>query len=490
MSEWVDIPLAVTQGEDGSTYVSDAELSNLMLKRNPPGARRPFHVANTPCIKMPVVDFTAVGSGAIRGMCHSLDGTDKLWVIRGTGIHYLLAGAWTTVPVGTMPGTGPCRMVDADTHIVAVDGTNARAITTSESFACSRANFSDVTYQDGITLYTETGTNSLYASNVDDPITINALNFTTVDALAGSLVGVISDHREVYAFKTDSIEHYYNTGGSGFPFTRSSPGLIETGVLLLGVLTIVKLNNTIFWLGNDRRVYSMHGNRPTPISTPWVEKYLETATAQGVTIYGSAFLHDGVQYYCLSGFNNTAGTAKEALVCNLETGLWHRWGSSLVASGGYTGVLIVSVVGLPAVGAGLASVGVYLGANSASNKGIVYLVDAGTFTDAGDTTAHSPTSAVPTRTMTVPQVDYGGVRAFMPEIYLDMQKTSASGTCSLQVSDDGGSSYSTAVSGTATNPRTRWHRLGSFFQRILRFTFVINSRMAIMGVRARIDVGE
>ena len=78
----------------------------------------------------------------------------------------------------------------------------------------------------------------------------------------------------------------------------------------------------------------------------------------------------------------------------------------------------------------------------------------------------------------------------MPELCLDMQKPSTAGTITLQWSDDGGLSYTTGVTNTGANQRTRFQRLGSFYQRIIRLTFLIASRIAIMGVRARIEVGE
>lgn len=476
MSEWIDIPLATQVGKEvatGASYVSDAELVNLMLKANPQGTRAPFHIASTPGL---VAFGTIPSTGRIRGVCTRYDGA--VFVIQGTDIFYstLNMGGWTMVPIGNMPGTSPCRMVDAKTHIVAVDGTNARAITTAQSFACSRGNFSDVAYQDGYAIFTETGSNSLYTSNLDNPVTISALDFTTVDALAGNLVGVISDHREVYAFKQESIEHYYNAGGAGFPFVRSSPGVLEKGCWPDGRLTIAKLENSVLWVGSDLRVYMMRGYQPEAISTPWVERFLDASVHHNGTpyedvLYGSAFYHDGVPYYLLSNLNDpvTEG-AKVSLVCNLQARLWHKLKHAAIDE--------------------VASVFPFVGNGGNEHLAIAVGNLAGEMV-AGRLDAETPTelSSNLTRAITLPQVSAGSVRSFMPEIYMDMQKTT-DGTLTLTWSDDGGATYTSGVTATMTTPRARWQRLGAFFQRILRFTITASaSKIAIMAVRARIDAG-
>jgi hypothetical protein len=494
MAQWVDIPLAVTHGKhdaDGASYVSDVELVNLMLRENPPGSRTPFHIAQVPALSTLSNEIT--GTGLIRGLCFQRE-TGALFMVRGTTVYYKAptSGPWTAVPTGTMPGTEWCRMIDAGTHIVAVDGTNARAITTLESFACSRGNFSDVTYQDGYTIFTEEGSNSLYVSDLDDPTTIGALNFTTVDATPGDCVGVVSDHRELFVFKTGSIEYYQNAGISGFPFVRSSPGIIERGtyniqgsVSKYGRATIAKYDNAIFWVGDNLRVYRMQGYQPVAISTPQVERFIdrwldETSGGTNRRLFGTAFVLDGDTYYALSGL--TENTGLTTLVCDVKRGVWHRRESPLNSG---AGVSITHAVEIHEISSSRPLRKVIVAAiNQAGTVGGLHYLDV-------EGTNDSNASSQTTRTMTLPQfAPGGGRRTFMPELYLDMQKASTSGTLSLQWSDDGGANYNSAVSGTATLARVRWQRLGSFFQRVFKFTFEIASKLQIMGVRARVEVGE
>lgn len=499
MSEWVDIPLAVGQAEDspgGASYVTDAELVNLQFKENPPGSRAPYHIASVPTLKATAISGpTTPGTGVGRGLCRTTNGT--LFVIMGTTCYYSTDNGSNWTSIGTMTGSSFCRMVDAGTHVVAVDiaGGNTRCFTTAAVFTPSRENFQDVAYQDGYTIYAERGSDSVYVSSLDDPTTIGALDFTTVDSTPGNVLGLISDHREVFAYKSLSTEHYFNAGGSGFPFQRSSPGLMERGLLnaldsYQGQLTISKHENAIFWAGDDYRVYLMRGNQPQVISTPWVERFLSsqnTSIDNGV-MFGFVCSLDGSAYYMLSGAFEDANPKRYiTLVYDIRTGLWHKrrapmpWNSSTVTQGWY----LTHSASVIDTGSGWPRVFVLAnGSTLVTQTGKIFEFDP---TGTNDSDADAQT----TRTMTMPQYSPApGRRTFMPELYLDMQKASAAGNVTLTWSDDGGSTFTSGTTSAANVPRVRWQRLGSFYQRILRFTFSIASRLAIMGVRARVEVGE
>ncbi len=489
MAEWVDIPLATQQAKEAAgisststSYVSEAELVNLRFARNPPGTRTAFYVRNTDGLGAD----TGPGSGIVRGLCRSSDG--KIWAIRGTTAYYSSDGGqnWSAPGVTSVGASGTFyRMIDAGTHVAAVNGVEAYAIDTSGATAASRGNFIDATYQDGRTVYAETSSDSIYSSDADTPGTIDALNFTTADAQPGNVLAVISDHREIFAFKDGSIEHYYNAGASGFPFVRSAPGLVEVGLYgdTGGAFhTAAKYDNSLFWLSRDMRAYTMRGLQPTPISTPWVERYMFANTPApsavgGATLFGAAYVLSGTLYYMVSGFREPSTGQRTALVYNATDGVWHRQFSPLG-----TTYLITHAVDVPAGNftSDRVLVAVY---NTASQTSTLrYMTDGST----GDSGASGET----TRTMTLPQfAPGGGRRVFMHELELDMQKPSTTGTITLSWSDDGGSTYSSGVTATGGDAVTRFQRLGSFRQRILRLTFSIASRIAIMGVRARISVG-
>ena len=193
-------------------------------------------------------------------------------------------------------------------------------------------------------------------------------------------------------------------------------------------------------------------------------------------LHGAVFDLNGQSYYLLNGFIRNA--QNESLVYDIDNGLWHRRYSPLGTERHITHVINHQ---LTDSNTNFHNICIAVLADSSSGNGVIYTLDPDGTNDAG-------ASSQTTRTMTMPQLSYG-VRTFMSELYLDMEKPSATGTITLSWSDDGGATYTSGITKDGSSARTRWHRLGSFYNRILRFTFSINSKLAIMGVRARLEVG-
>jgi hypothetical protein len=492
---WVDIPLATGQAEEvasGASYVSDAELQNLQFKPNPPGSRTPFHIASVPTLS--TTGITTPGSGVIRGVQRgnayngSVSAGNKfVVVVQGTDIYYASPNTFTWFgPVVSKPGTRFCRMVDAGTHMVIVsDETTASENARCFDYSAAATQPSgvtaptDATYQDGFTFYLKPSTGAIYSSDLDDPTTVDALNFTTVDALPGSVQALASKARELFVLCSESTQHYYNAGAGGFPMARSSPGLVEkgiyndynvSGVSAFGRNTLAEHGPYLYWLGPDCRVYRMAGLQPEALSTPWVERYIKANLSANK--WGFVCTVDGLSYYMLSGCAES--TTATTLVCDLQTGLWHKRKSPL------TGGACLSY-GVDTYGTVPKALVAANNANAGATSGTLYILDPVGTNDSG---ASSQTD----RVMTLPQfAPAGGQRCAMSELFLDMQAPSTTGTMTVQWSDDGGTTWSSAVAGVTTTGGIRWQRLGMFRQRILRFNFQVASKIAIMGARARVE---
>lgn len=490
MSEWVDIPMAVAHGDSGPlalSHSSDTELINLMLRESPPGSRSPYFVTTTPALKGGTGN--APTTGTIYGLGYQSD-DGVLFAVQGRSVYYStdFGGSWSLLANNTMTVSKFCRLVDAgnpagDGLMVAVNGTDARVLSTSACTAASIEGFLDAVHQDGITLYAKTDTNSLYAGDVDDPATIGALNFTTVDADSGVILGLAKARREVYAIKATSTEHYFNAGGSGFPFQRGSPGFIHKGAWR-GLVssdysrTIVSRDDAIFWIGEDRRAYMMQGYQPRVISTLWVEEHIRLY-GEGALLFGNVYMANGSVCYVVSGL--VENSLKTALVYDSKTGFWHKRYSPL-------DVKITHIVGISNEASGFNSFfpespqTYVVAVGDSGNSGIYWL----SVEDTNDQGTSTPT----TRVMTLPQfVPAAGRRVEMYELELEMNKVTATGTVTLTWSDDNGATWTSGVTNDMTGDRVRFHRLGSFYRRIFRLTFAIDSALEITGVRGRIDAG-
>lgn len=469
MAPWVDIPLATGEGQALSPYASDAELINLAPIPNPPGSRRPFCLQTVPAL----VALGGFASGETR-LLAPFGG--KLLFVRNNELYYM-AGT-THVLIGAVTIASRCRWVDADTHIVFTDGakTYAATLSTVTEVVPPSGTFSDVAYMDGYTIYAQKDTNRVYASDLDDPTTVGALSFTTADSMGGVVIAVVADHRELVVFKESSTEFYYNSGSSGFPFTRSSPGLVERGCF--SRFSVSKHNNQVFWLGDDLRVYAMHGYEPRVISSPWVQRIFSSGRVERSTTVGSAVTIDGRPTYLLSVL--VASSTSYCMFYDIEAGLWYRrkfWD--------FAGGLISYAVNHhqhTTTGSNPVT-GVYAALNSSTTNN-VYRLDSSVFVEGVD-------GAAIETTVTLPAIDAGGSLGHMHELYLDAAKTTATTDINLMWSDDGGTTYTSTGAHTSklSYARCRWHRLGSFRQRILRIVANVNGRVVIMAVRARVESG-
>jgi hypothetical protein len=348
----------------------------------------------------------------------------------------------------------------------------------------------DVAYQNGYSVYTRSGTDEWYVSSLDDPTTIGALDFTTADAQAGNIIGCASVNNQVVILKETTTEFYDNVGGSGFPFQRSQPGVIERGCYAAGSIAKHDVGGvgSLYFVGDDLRVYALRGYQAIRVSTPWIERRIRALLPYGLSATNtraSTYTYEGHSYYFLS-IDSLGGTLQRAthLCLNIDTGLWHERISPLSGS---SRVKYIGIVSWPS-GATFQN---YAACNNPTSGSIYWLPGSdyfdlgGTFNDAG---ASSQTS----RVMTLPPVLSGGRRAFMAELAMEAETAGAASTIDLQWADDGSSTYTTTGShnGDGTASVVRWQRLGSFRKsRSLRFTLATNSRVAITGVRARIEGG-
>lgn len=464
MAPWVDLPLATGAGGSRSPFVSDAELVNLMLVPNPAGSPRPFAITDTPGL----LDIN-IGEGAslMRGL---LSHSDRLWFVKGTGLWYSNGTVETQVVggVGSIAGTARVRMVGTDTdEIVVVADSNTYLATTSTITAITPpvGTYIDAAWVDGSTVYARSGTDEFYISSIDDPTTIAALDFSTADGAADRLVGLAVNHRDVILFGEKHAEFWYNTGAASFPFERAQPGIAERGCFSVG--SIAKHGGATYFLGDDFRVYSIEGYRPTVVSTPWVDRYIKLSIGLPANVYSGTYSHDGQSFYILG-----LGVAG-AIVYDIGGGTWHVRTPAITAP---------TFIGVATRGLDIA---IYAAYNSASSYGELYKFDHATYrdSDAGGSDT--------TRTLTCPAIDGGGTRLFESEVEMSMEQVDGGspGTVTLKYSDDGGTTYTTHSAQSTNQSRVRWTRCGSFYRRIHRFEFTTNARVAVSHVRARIDRG-
>ena len=168
-------------------------------------------------------------------------------------------------------------------------------------------------------IFNRATTGQFFISGLND-VTFDALDIATAEGSPDDLVGIISDHRDLWLFGTKTTEVWFNSGNADFPFERIQGAFIEHGCA--AAFSIAKMNNTVFWLGQDDKgkgvVYMATGYQPQRISTHAVEQAIQGySNISSATAY--AYQQDGHFFYVLNF--PSAGTT---WVFDSSTGFWHE----------------------------------------------------------------------------------------------------------------------------------------------------------------------
>jgi len=163
-----------------------------------------------------------------------------------------------------------------------------------------------------------------------DGSTWSAIDFGSTQE-ADAIVALEELHGYLWIFGENTIVVYQDTGSASFPFQRVPGSKIEQG--LGAALSLVKLDNSIFWLGSSSRgpavVYRADGFLPSRISTHALEAALQSYSTVSDAI-ASTYEERGHLFYRLD-----FPTAGATWVYDVATKAWHERGYWNTATGAY-----------------------------------------------------------------------------------------------------------------------------------------------------------
>jgi len=269
------------------------------------GTRTPSKLATPPGLK----PYQNIGTGPIRGM-HDLEG--GRFVVSG---RYLLRidTNGVGVPVGIIPGVGRVSMTHnqfkTGYQLLVENGqggggyvydsnTKAFGRITDEGYPGSIS--SD--YLDSYLLGVEPQGRYWFHSNLADATDYNTLDRYESEASPDKIVGLAVSQLEVVVFNQRTIEFFYNSGGATGTFQNRRQSITRG---CASRHTIAKLDNTLFWLGDDGIVYRLEGYSARPISTGpmhrafagknWSEAFAQVWEDRGFKVYYLTF-PDGMTF--------------------------------------------------------------------------------------------------------------------------------------------------------------------------------------------------
>lgn len=482
--EWQDLPLTVTLGQSISPFESAAQLDNLMLVPNPPGSLRKYAIMHTPGLLGGFGATTGLMGGVAR--IQSSSGKEYVFYVQGTHVIAVDINA-NTYDLGALTGytTGnPVKIVPVGLDQVIIcsanDGkawyviANYGGSSTITAVMLPAGTIADVAWIDGYTIYLRQLSDEWYISGIDAPATINALDFTNIDAVPDQCVGCCVINRELLVFGREHVEFYYDSGNSLFPFTRQQPGVAYPGAF--SATSIATSKDAVFYLGNDHRVQMISGYSVSAISDAWVEGLFTPGIGQ---IWGSVYVEAGRYLYSLS-----MPSGPGAIVYDIKEGLWHQRSGKLKLSSAvawHAGII-------NAFGSILIA-----GVRSALLADL-YSYDPGTFIDA------NAAGTLTTRIITLPSFEQGGHPVFESALRLDAEQTGASGVAQFDYADESASSFIThgqatlASDGIASTVSMNqamitWARCGRYRRRRHRLRLFANNRIAINAIQHKYEVG-
>ncbi len=458
------IPFAVNSYQARSLPLSAQRLVNLYPEAQPPDAKMPLALFGTPGSTL----FATCGSGPIYG-AHMFAGT--LCVVSGTNL-YTVDSAGVATDRGSVGATSRVAMDDNGAELVIVagtaaansytwDGTTLAVIPDGDFFGAS-----DVSFLDGYMVFTRPSTDQFFISALNNATAYDPTDIATAEGQPDDLVGLVVDHREIWLFGAETIEIWYNSGNADFPMERISGSFIERGCASRD--SIAKMDNSVFWLGEDLIVYRAAGYAPERISTHAmefaVEGYASPSTAEGWT-----YTQEGHKFYVLT-------FAEATWVFDASNSLWHECESrdSLGESLGRWRV------GSGVFGYNKNLVGDYVNGN-------IYELDLDVYSENGTTIR---------RVCTSPPIHGETRRVKMSRFQVEIESgaglTTGQGSdpqAMLEWSDDGGRTWSNehwADMGEIGQYKRRviWRRLGSFRERIFRMSISDPIKVAIIAANA------
>ena len=444
---------------------------NIYLEQNESGQGEPAAFYGTPGL---LKKATLAGSGHRA----SIKAGDYLWQVVGANV-YRVSSAYSATLVGTLPNSiGPVRMAQNGTQvgIAHPDGWHVVTMATLAIAAVTNApTMSDISFIDNYAVGAASD-GTFYWSDVGDFSSVDALSFASAEGAPDNTVRTVADHRELWAFGTESVEVFVITTDPDLPFTRTA--FMEQGIL--APASAVKQDNTVLWVGRNEfgqgTVYRADGYVPQRISTFAIE-YAIAGYASPEDATAFTYAAEGHHFYVLN-------FAEATWVYDLNTGVWHQRAYRNAS----TGELSRHRAETHALLNGVHVVGDYA-------DGRLYTLDMDTFTDDGDPIYRERTWAQIEAENKWIRFDRGELIAEMG-VGLDGDPTvGADPMVNLCWSDDGGRNWGNNHSRPlgrigAFRNRAMWRRMGRARTRYYRLWTSEPVRMAWRAFNLDMDVSN
>ena len=286
----------------GGSYSLEAPISvqetiNLFPEVEKQGSQQRTVLRRFPGLKV-IVDI----GKPIRGM-KRMNGV--LYVVSAGSLKSIDNGGNST-SIGTIAGTGPVSMATDGTNLVIVNGTKNSRVYNGTALSTVTLPFvsSKVFFLDTYFIHQRPGTDQFFISNSGSATTYTATDIGSKEGQPGDIIAIFVANRDLILFGEETTETWRNTGNPDFPFERQEGTFQERGAI--GIYAQAEMDNTVYYLGDDRVVYALRGYQPTRISHHAIEKWLsEQSLADVNAVLAFTVTFQGHYWYILTFANGT-----------------------------------------------------------------------------------------------------------------------------------------------------------------------------------------
>lgn len=315
------VPLAIAFGRTDSVKNSGGVIWNGYAERAPDDAKNPVTIVGSPGqLALAVLDIAPNVGPVADGVVVN----EKPYFVTTKGLYKITNAAGTVRKLGALAVNANARMASNGVDIVIVDGVKSWRYTIEatedtvtptppEDYTASSDLFPAATVAsvDGYFVFERLATGQFFHTELMDTA-VDPLSVSTAEGYPDRALAVHSFRRMLYVFGTNSVEPFYNSGGTASAFSRIDGASSSMG--LASPWAVASNEFGMAFLSSNGVVYYADGLSPTAISSQAIHDGLagqNLATAQMI-----AYIHRGHPFFQLS-----VGT--KTFVYDLSTRLWH-----------------------------------------------------------------------------------------------------------------------------------------------------------------------
>ena len=205
----------------------------------------------------------------------------------------------TTFIDGISQGTRYLFMANGS-KVVYTDNSN---VTDTLSGSSVPTSVSSVAILDNYLLVNEDGANTFKwsgnTSGVIDPLAWSigdGNSSASAESNPDNILSVIVLKNEIYLIGRETIEVWYNQGVVGIPFIRIGGAFVQRGCIAKDSVQII--NDTFYWLDNERRVSRLVGRNFQVVDTPFAKEFQSFNNVSDAI--GNHIQVDGNGYYMIN----------------------------------------------------------------------------------------------------------------------------------------------------------------------------------------------